>query len=242
MTQQRSLRISGRYGFFHLYLLGHHRQVQLLQHVLHSLDELGALLDQGVGTAALDGEDAARYGEHLSVLLQGQAGCDHRPAVDVALHHQHAQAEAGHDAIAAGEEVAARERWERLFAGVPEPPTDDEQIQKLYYQSVFVLTNNLYRPRGLHAPYHACAPSKGNYSAHWLWDTPEDSDEFHEAIGAYAFERFRGAVLEHPGSGSCWNINQDFSCIFKSAQEILWVLAPDQESLDAVISLYPKFH
>ena len=58
--------------------------------------------------------DAAGHGEDLAVLLQRQVRRDHGAALEVAFDHQHAQADAAHDAIAPREELAARLRAERV--------------------------------------------------------------------------------------------------------------------------------
>src|SRR3990172_6678980 len=116
MTQQRRLRIGRRHAFFHLDLLRHHRQIQLFQHVLYTCNELGALLDQFIRPAALDGEHAPRHGEHLPVLLQRQTGGDHGAALHVSLNDEYAHAEAGHDPVAPREEFAARLRTRRVVA------------------------------------------------------------------------------------------------------------------------------
>ena len=95
----------------------HHRQVQLLQNVVHAQHQLAfAALDDGVGAAALRGEDASRHREHLAVLVHGDPRRDHRPALEVAFDDEDTQAEPREYTIAARKIVSPRLRAQRLFA------------------------------------------------------------------------------------------------------------------------------
>src|SRR2546428_11173603 len=108
MTQQPSFCIRGRNEFLHLDLVGYHRQVQFLEDILYSLNELGTLLDEVVGAAALGREDATGDREDFAVLIGGPARSNDRAALQVTFDYENAEAHAGHDAIAAGGRVSSR--------------------------------------------------------------------------------------------------------------------------------------
>src|SRR2546428_8413926 len=108
MTRQHGFWIRGRNKFLHLDLVGYHRQVQFLEDILYSLNELGTLLDEVVGAAALGREDATGDREDFAVLIGGPARSNDRAALQVTFDYENAEAHSGHDAIAAGEGVYTR--------------------------------------------------------------------------------------------------------------------------------------
>lgn len=77
-------------------------------------------------------------------------------------------------------------------------------------------------------------------TARWVWDSSLDAKEFHTALAAQLGERFRGAAVERP-AGECWEANEQASCVYESARETLWLLAPNQEMLGRLFELYPEF-
>src|SRR2546422_9526161 len=118
MTQQPSFCIRGRNEFLHLDLVGYHRQVQFLEDIFYSLNELGTLLDEVVGAAALGREDATGDREDFAVLVGGPARSNDRAALQVTFDYENAEAHSGHDAIAAGEKVSPRRGGGAGVAGV----------------------------------------------------------------------------------------------------------------------------
>jgi hypothetical protein len=74
----------------------------------------------------------------------------------------------------------------------------------------------------------------------WQWDTQRDADEFKAAMLKYLDERFRGAKLTRT-DGSCWSVNDQVSCLFTKAQAALWLLAPDEATLNKVKQPYTDF-
>jgi hypothetical protein len=78
-------------------------------------------------------------------------------------------------------------------------------------------------------------------AAQWVWDTPGDLKEFKTAIQFYLNERFRGAKIKDRTDGDCWEANDQAACLFVKNQSTLWLLAPDQTTINAVLAEYPDF-
>lgn len=77
-------------------------------------------------------------------------------------------------------------------------------------------------------------------SARWIWDTNSDATQFNNALLDYMDARFRGSAVDR-SDGDCWEANNQASCVFRSGREILWLLAPDQATLDKVLAAVPGF-
>lgn len=73
---------------------------------------------------------------------------------------------------------------------------------------------------------------------HWVWDTQADADEFAQAFREYGDQRF-GEPRTTP-QDVCWSAGE-LNCFYTSGQHTLWVMAPDQQTLNAILSLYPDF-
>ena len=82
---------------------------KLADHVLPSLHEGRAVLDEAMGTPAHETGQRSRHRHDLAPELSREARGDERAALLGGLHHHHAQRQAGDHAIAHGE--IARERW-----------------------------------------------------------------------------------------------------------------------------------
>jgi hypothetical protein len=81
-------------------------------------------------------------------------------------------------------------------------------------------------------------------AAHWFWDTDKDALEFTTLMREYLGARFRGSTVPADQSKSdhwCWEINQQATCFYSFKNQSLWLLAPDQATLDLVLNLYPSF-
>jgi flagellar basal body-associated protein FliL len=77
-------------------------------------------------------------------------------------------------------------------------------------------------------------------AVHWVWDTPEDAQEFTEAMETYLTRRFAGVQVS--GRPGCWErLNQEVSCLFAAGIETLWILAPDLQTLDLVTDQFSQF-
>jgi hypothetical protein len=74
-------------------------------------------------------------------------------------------------------------------------------------------------------------------STEWIWDTSNDATEFLAAMKTYLDKRFRGEKAS-PAPGDCWAMNQQTTCLFRSGRSILWVVAPDLETVGVVRSAY----
>ena len=71
-----------------LITLNRPKQLNALNDAL--MDQLGAALDQRIGTKRLGGKNTARHGEDIAVLFGGQAGGDERTAFFIGLDDEHA--------------------------------------------------------------------------------------------------------------------------------------------------------
>jgi hypothetical protein len=77
-------------------------------------------------------------------------------------------------------------------------------------------------------------------AVHWVWDTTTDAEQFYRLMIPYQNARFRGASADRPDA-KCWSVNDQLSCIFLSARGTLWLLAPDQAILNAVLAKYQPY-
>lgn len=77
-------------------------------------------------------------------------------------------------------------------------------------------------------------------AAEWAWDTDADQNQFFQAMREYLDQRFRGSRTARQGA-ECWNVNEQFSCIFRAGLRTLWLLAPDQDMLDQILTAFPRF-
>lgn len=89
--------------------------------------------------------------------------------------------------------------------------------------------------------YNDAAADSTVLAAHWIWDATRDAGEFASAMSDYQEKRFLGGQVDR-NDGDCWEVNHQASCLFRNGRETLWLLAPDQATLDLVLSLYPLFH
>jgi hypothetical protein len=77
-------------------------------------------------------------------------------------------------------------------------------------------------------------------AAEWAWDSDTDQNQFFQAMTNYLDQRFRGARADQVG-GDCWELNDQLSCLFRDGQRTLWLIIPDRETLNSVLSAYPRF-
>jgi hypothetical protein len=77
-------------------------------------------------------------------------------------------------------------------------------------------------------------------AARWVWDTQADSTEFFQAMLSYMDERFRGAQVDG-ASGACWEVNEQYSCVYQDGIETLWLITPGSDTMQRMVDLYPNF-
>jgi hypothetical protein len=77
-------------------------------------------------------------------------------------------------------------------------------------------------------------------AALWRWDSEPEAVEFLQALHQHLNSRFRGQVMIR-GAGACWQGVDQVSCIYQRGASVLWILAPDEPVLDAVLGAYPGF-
>jgi hypothetical protein len=78
-------------------------------------------------------------------------------------------------------------------------------------------------------------------AAHWQMDSNKDQQELYEVLVEYMATRFRNATIDGPGNGSCWLYQEQFSCIYQSDRDVLWLLAPGLENMQTLKQSFPKF-
>ncbi len=77
-------------------------------------------------------------------------------------------------------------------------------------------------------------------AAEWAWDSDSDQIQFYQAMSEYLDQRFRGARADRSG-GTCWEVNDQISCLFRNGRRTLWLLTPDQETLSLILDAYPQY-
>jgi hypothetical protein len=77
-------------------------------------------------------------------------------------------------------------------------------------------------------------------AAHWVWDNEVEATQFLEAFNTYQGTRFRGESVEN-ARGTCVEANDQLSCTFIRNEDVLWVLVPDQTTLDQVLGVLTYF-
>jgi hypothetical protein len=77
-------------------------------------------------------------------------------------------------------------------------------------------------------------------AAEWTWDTDKDAAEFLSSMKAYLDKRFRGAMVNQPGS-DCWSKNNQTTCVYHINKKTLWILASDMDTVNTVFSSYPAY-
>jgi hypothetical protein len=75
---------------------------------------------------------------------------------------------------------------------------------------------------------------------HWRWDNVDEATEFWEAMQTYLSKRYLNRKVE--GGYDCWTkINDHFSCIYRTLNNTLWLLAPTIDLIDVLFGVYPEF-
>ena len=88
--------------------------------------------------------------------------------------------------------------------------------------------------------YHQVESDKTVLAAVWGWDSAQEAGQFLQAFTDHLGARFREARVDS-ASGTCWQVNQQTACVYAAGRQVLWLLAPDQATLDLVRALYPSF-
>src|SRR3990170_3605868 len=65
------------------------------------------------------------------------------------------------------------------------------------------------------------------------WDTTADAEEFVDAFKEYGDARF-GVAAAIGGGSLCWGTGEADSCLYFTPQATLWILAPDEATLEKV--------
>jgi hypothetical protein len=78
-------------------------------------------------------------------------------------------------------------------------------------------------------------------SAHWNWDTAEDQEEFLVELVASQARRFENAEIEGPDEGVCWLLDGEFSCVYQTGRDVLWIYATDLAALEAAKAAFTQF-
>ncbi|MFZ6030295.1 MAG: hypothetical protein ACOYYS_21485 [Chloroflexota bacterium] len=75
-------------------------------------------------------------------------------------------------------------------------------------------------------------------SAHWAWDTQYDATQFAQAMENYQAGRFNAGALDL-GRGTCRMVIGQVSCVLTYERETVWLLAPNEDTMRAIMGLYP---
>lgn len=77
-------------------------------------------------------------------------------------------------------------------------------------------------------------------AAVWGWDSSQEASQFVQALIDHLGARFREARIDS-AAGTCWQVNQQTACVYLAGRQVLWLLAPDQGTLNLMRALYPSF-
>jgi hypothetical protein len=88
--------------------------------------------------------------------------------------------------------------------------------------------------------YYHDGTTQSVLAAVWGWDSARDATGFHAAMTNHLAARFRDADIA-AATGACWEINQQTSCLYLAGTRVLWILAPDVDTVGAIRDLYPGF-
>ncbi len=77
-------------------------------------------------------------------------------------------------------------------------------------------------------------------TAEWTWDTDKDAAEFLSAMTSYLDKRFRSGKLNQTGR-DCWSMGNETTCLFHTARNTLWILAPAMETINTALGSYPAY-
>lgn len=75
------------------------------------------------------------------------------------------------------------------------------------------------------------------FGLHWVWDTQEDADKFVGAFQDYGDRRFGSA--QAADDRFCWQA-EELHCLYFNGSHTLWLIAPDRNTMDAVLGQYPE--
>lgn len=88
--------------------------------------------------------------------------------------------------------------------------------------------------------YRKAATGELALAVHWIWDTQSAANQFSEAFLAYQNRRLVGEPPDL-GRGQCRQEDGMVSCLLVSGRETLWLLAPGQELVEAMMAEYAGF-
>lgn len=77
-------------------------------------------------------------------------------------------------------------------------------------------------------------------AAHWVWDTPEDANEWYTVLGDHLSIRYRGGTIASD-AGRCWSANASTACVYVQGDGVLWLLGPTTADIEAMLRAYPAF-
>jgi hypothetical protein len=77
-------------------------------------------------------------------------------------------------------------------------------------------------------------------AANWIWDSLSDAQEFKNAMAFHLDELFRGGKIDS-NNGECWSMNRQTTCLYTKDNQSLWIVAPDDVKLNAILSQYSTF-
>jgi hypothetical protein len=78
-------------------------------------------------------------------------------------------------------------------------------------------------------------------AVHWVWDSLADSAEFDQAARQYLSGRYQSQGTAGASGSYCWQANNQTSCLFQKEEQTLWIIAPDQSTIDQIRALYLLF-
>ena len=78
-------------------------------------------------------------------------------------------------------------------------------------------------------------------AVHWNWDTSSDQVEFLDSFSASQAGRFNNTEFSGPDEGTCWNEAEEYSCIYTTGRDVLWIYSNDLAALETAKDTFTQF-
>jgi hypothetical protein len=78
-------------------------------------------------------------------------------------------------------------------------------------------------------------------AVHWNWDSADDLTEFIDSFSASQAGRFQNSVFSGPGEGTCWNMGEQYSCLYSAGRDVLWIYSDDLTALENAKNTFTQF-
>jgi hypothetical protein len=78
-------------------------------------------------------------------------------------------------------------------------------------------------------------------SVYWIWDSPEEGNQFFGALETSLNGRFGGVSEQLPDGGNCWSFGGERSCIQQNGEKVYWLFSENSDLVDLVRDRFNVF-